>query len=91
MVKQDETSTYVTDLGDIRIRYTAKKETNKSVQHVSVHITRSNEYIGSANIDANGSSGITLKEGVSFEEMKEICTNLFENSKEIFETLNTVE
>lgn len=86
MLKKTETlnTTYITNVEDIRIRYSIQQKDGEPIRLVNANITRNDEYRGTANLDMDGSVGITIAKGFTFEEKKLVLLRLIEDSEEIF-------
>ncbi|MCS2894371.1 hypothetical protein NXY11_01945 [Parabacteroides faecis] len=87
MLKKTETlsTTYTKSISDdIIIRYSVKQQDGEPVQSINANIVRSDTYVGTSNMDADGAIGINLIKGLSAVDKKSILESLVDDSEEIF-------
>lgn len=86
MIKQSSTlaTTYKNVVGEVEIRYSVRQEGGAPIESVNANIQKGDQYMGTANIDANGSTGVSLVKGLSAEERTAILTAIVNDTNEIF-------
>ncbi|MCD7849533.1 MAG: hypothetical protein LUH63_07180 [Parabacteroides sp.] len=91
MIKLSETTnaTWRTDIGNIIIRYSGKSENDLPIESINANILKDDSSIGTANIDRDGSTGISLRKGLTTEERVSIVTSLIQDTDSIFNPKTT--
>lgn len=86
MIKLNETinATWRTDIGNIIIRYSGKSENDSPIESINANILKDDTNVGTANIDRDGSTGISLRKGLSAEERVSVITSLVQDTDSIF-------
>lgn len=81
---KEASSTYTNTVGDVKIRYTARQQSDSCVEVVSARLTKNEEYAGSADMAADGNLGISLVKGFTAAERKSILIAIADDLEEIF-------
>jgi hypothetical protein len=77
-------TTWENSVGDLKVIYTAKSDEGVPFESVNARVSKYDDYMGSANIDKDGSTGISLNVGLTLEERKSVIVTILEDTNDIF-------
>lgn len=77
-------TTWENSVGDLKVIYTAKSDEGVPFESVNARVSKYDDYMGSANIDKDGSTGISLNVGLTLEERKSVIVTILDDTNDIF-------